>query len=36
MPQAAIKLEAAEEVVGIRDAAACVLRLLAAKRPHAR
>ncbi len=36
MPQAAIKLEAADEVVGIRDAAACVLRLLAAKRAAAR
>lgn len=38
MPQAAIKLNAADEVVGIRDAAACVLRLLghAVKRPLAR
>ena len=38
MPQAAVKLDAAEEVVGIRDAAACVLRLLgsAVKRPLAR
>lgn len=38
MPQAAVKLDAADEVVGIRDAAACVLRLLAGavKRPPAR
>ncbi len=38
MPQAAVKLDAADEVVGIRDAAACMLRLLGApsKRPAGR